>query len=303
MFDHRFTAMGGPCRLRLDCADETTALAAIAAAEREVRRLEQKYSRYRPGSLVARINAGAGAAPVAIDEETAGLLGYADTLWRESGGRFDPTSGLLRRAWDFRSGRLPAQAELDALLPLVGWERVEWDAGAVRLPLRDMELDFGGFVKEYAADSAAGTLARHGIRRALVELAGDIAVVAAGKDTAGWEVGIRHPGRPGTAIARIHLARGGLASSGDYERCMDVGGRRYGHILDPGTGWPVGGLVAVSVVADQCLVAGGSATIAMLQPPEQALEWLAALGLPWFAVDAALRCHGSLASGVADPPD
>ncbi len=287
--------MGGPCRLRLDCEEEPLALAAIAAAEAELRRLEHKYSRYRQDSLVSRINAAAGGSPVAIDAETAGLLGYADTLWRESGGRFDPTSGVLGRAWDFHSGRLPAQADIDALLPLVGWDRVEWDGAAVRLPAAGMELDFGGFVKEYAADSAAAVLTRQGIRRGLVELAGDIAVVARGEDIGGWEVGIRHPERPGEAVARIHLAQGGLASSGDYERCLVIDGRRYGHILDPFTGWPVGGLVAVSVVAAQCLVAGGSATIAMLQPPEEALCWLAALGLPWFAVDAALVCHGELA--------
>ena len=283
-FDHRFRAMGGPCRLRFDCADEAAAARAIAAAEAEVGRLEQKYSRYLPDSLTSTINRAAGGhQPVPIDTETAALLGYADTLWQQSQGLFDLTAGVLRRVWDFRSGRLPAQAAIDAVLPLIGWQRVQWDPVSIRLPEHGMEIDFGGCVKEYASDSVAAVLGRHGIERGLVDLAGDMAVVGAG--AAGpWSVGIRHPRASAAAIAYIELAGGGLASSGDYERCLFIGGRRYGHILSPLTGWPVQGLVAVSIAAPQCLVAGGSATIAMLMPEAQALAWLAGLGLPWLAV-------------------
>ena len=97
-FDHRFRAMGGPCRLRFDCADEAAAARAIAAAEAEVGRLEQKYSRYLPDSLTSTINRAAGGhQPVPIDTETAALLGYADTLWQQSQGLFDLTAGVLRR--------------------------------------------------------------------------------------------------------------------------------------------------------------------------------------------------------------
>ncbi|HEY6131182.1 MAG TPA: FAD:protein FMN transferase, partial [Halioglobus sp.] len=97
-----------------------------------------------------------------------------------------------------------------------------------------------------------------------------------------------------SAVARLLLPEGGLASSGDYERCMEIDGIRYGHILHPRTGWPAQGLGAVSVLAEQCLVAGSSATVAMLKPAAAALEWLASLGLPWLAVDADMVCHGSL---------
>ncbi len=284
--------MGGPCRLRFDCEDERVAAAITADVEAEVERLEKKYSRFLPESLTSQINAAGGSAPVAIDEETAGLLGYAQTLWQESGGLFDLTAGVLCRAWDFKSGRFPAQSTIDELLPRVGWSRVEWDGGTVRLPQAGMEIDFGGCVKEYACDSAAAVLARHGIERGLVDLAGDMAVVGAGCVAEPWPVGIRHPRQQGGAIAHISLIEGGLASSGDYERCLLINGRRYGHILSPATGWPVQGLVAVSVAAPQCLVAGGSATIGMLKPESEALAWLAELGLPWFAVDSELNCHG-----------
>ncbi len=294
-FEHRFTAMGGPCRFRLDSPEQAPALAAIDAAEAEVRRLERKYSRYLGDSLTSEINrlAGSGSA-TSIDGETAGLLRYAQTLWEQSGGLFDLTAGVLRRAWDFRSGRLPDQARLEALLPLVGWDRVRWDADAIGLPVAGMELDFGGCVKEYAADAAAAVLRDAGIGHALVDLGGDLAVTGPRGDGSPWQVAIRGPDRAGPAVAALELASGGLASSGDYERCIEVGGRRYGHILDPRSGWPVEeGLAAVSVTAPQCLVAGSAATLAMLKPAAEALEWLHALGLPWLAIDPSGEVHGA----------
>lgn len=293
--DHRFKAMGGPCRLRVDCADAAVAAQAVAAAEAEVRRLEHKYSRYLPDSLTTRINRMAGAeTPVPVDEETAALLGFAHTLWQQSDGLFDLTAGVLRRAWNFSSGRLPSQSQIDQLLPLVGWESVRWDKTSICLPHAGMEIDFGGCVKEYASDSAAAVLAGHGIERGLVDLAGDMAVVGSGSVARPWSVGIRHPGDKTVALAGVELGAGGLASSGDYERCLHIDGRRYGHILSPLSGWPVCGLTAVSVLAPQCLVAGGSATIAMLKPESEALTWLEQLGLPWLAVDATGSCHGTL---------
>jgi thiamine biosynthesis lipoprotein len=294
--EHNFKAMGGPGRLRLETDDKASAAGAVAAAVAEIGRLERKYSRYLPDSLTSEINRAAGAGmPVAIDPETAALLNYANTLWRESAGLFDLTSGVLRQAWDFKSGRCPAQSDIDALLPLVGWDQVRWDQDSVYLPRAGMELDFGGCVKEYAADSAAGQLRCHGVTSALVDLAGDMVAVGAPSGTSGWPVGIRHPEAKNRPVAQVLLPEGGLASSGDYERCIVIDGKRYGHILHPRSGWPTSGLVAVSVLAQQCLVAGSSATIAMLKPADEALEWLANLGLPWLAIDADLACYGTLA--------
>lgn len=294
--EHSFKAMGGPCRLRLELDDTYSTEHAIAAAVAEVQRLEHKYSRYLDDSLTSRINRAAGTGTaVPIDEETAGLLNYAQTAWQISDGAFDITSGVLRQAWDFKSGRCPQQQQIDAVLPLVGWELVQWDPRSVYLPRRGMELDFGGCVKEYAADSAARQLRLCGVTSALVDLAGDMVSVGTPAGAPGWPVGIRHPVDKDRAIAQVLLPEGSLASSGDYERCVEIEGVRYGHILHPRTGWPVSGLVSVSVLAAQCLVAGSSTTIAMLKPAGEALDWLAGLGLPWLAIDTNLQCHGSLA--------
>lgn len=287
--------MGGPCRLRLEMEPGQDAAAAIEVAVSEIERLENKFSRYREDSLTSRINAAAGSGRrTEIDAETAAILNYVDTAWQESGGLFDISSGILRRAWDFKSGRCPAQAELDELLPLIGWQHVQRDDNSVYLPREGMELDFGGCVKEYAVDSAAAKLRGIGVSAALVDLAGDMVATAAPEGKRGWPIGIRHPVDKSSAIASVELPEGALASSGDYERYIEIEGVRYGHILDPKTGWPVRGLVAVSVLAGQCLVAGSAATIAMVKPAADGLAWLERLGLPWLAVDVDLNCHGTL---------
>ena len=286
--------MGSPCELHL-YAEADRADAGIEVGVSEVERLERKYSRYRDDSVAARINASAGDPQgVDVDPETACLLDYAATCHRQSGGLFDITSGVLRRAWNPKSGRLPSSDEVDAVLGLVGWEQVVWERPRLSLPRPGMEIDFGGYVKEYAADRVAELCRRHGVRHGLVDLGGDLAVVGPHPDGSAWRVGVRDPRRPETALAAVDLHGGAIASSGDYERCMIVDGVRYGHILDPRTGWPVEGLAAVSVVAPHCLVAGTASTVAMLKGEAAGRAWLDELGLPHLRVDQKGGVGGSL---------
>jgi thiamine biosynthesis lipoprotein len=255
----------------------------------EVARIEAKYSRYRPDSIVSRINAAAGGAPIAIDDETRQLLAYADACWRQSGGLFDATSGILRRAWNFDIARVPSDDELAKLVARVGWQRVEIDGRGVRLREAGMELDFGGFGKEYAVDRAALVMKEAGAESALVNLAGDLAILAPQPGGAPWRVGIRHPRRQGELLATLEVSSGSIATSGDYERFVDVDGARHSHILDPRTGRSARGLQSVTVHAPSCLVAGSATTIAMLKGEGEGLAWLEALGLPYLCVTDGAR--------------
>ena len=276
--------MGSPCALHVDAPDRDAADRVFAAVHAEVARLEQKYTRYRDDSLTSRINRSAGDAQgVEVDEETAALLDYAETAWAASDGRFDLTSGILRRAWDFRKGLLPAREDVDALLAQVGWQRVRWQRPRLVLTRPGMQLDFGGLVKEYAADRAA-EICRQMRAPALVDLGGDLAVAGPHANGRPWAVGVRNPFGAG-ALLTLHVAGGGVATSGDTERCMVVDGRRYGHILDPRSGWPVEGPAAVTVLADRCLVAGTASTIAMLRGWKDGPAWLAAERIPHVCVD------------------
>ncbi len=298
---HCFAAMS--CALELQVfAPAELAARACRAVEDEVRRIEAKYSRYRADSLVGRINAAAGGAAVAVDEETAALLDFAATCHRTSGGLFDITSGALRQAWKFETGRLPTAEEIAAARARIGWDKLRWEAPLIGLPLPGMEIDLSGLGKEYAADRAAALLLAHGCSAALVNFGGDVCATGPRPDGTPWQVGIRHPRRPGELLATLPLHRGGLATSGDYERGMTVGGRRYGHLLNPLTGWPAEGMACATVLADTCLVAGALASCAMLHGAG-GLDFLAGCGAPYLAMDANGGCAARDGDGLAATAD
>ena len=297
-FRHAFVAMASANEVQVCTPDPVVAHRACMLAEREVARIEAKFSRYRDDSIVTRINRSAGGPPVAVDEETAALLAYADACWQQSDGLFDITSGILRRAWNFRGGALPGAEQVAQWLPHVGWQRVRRSPAAVALEA-GMEIDFGGIGKEYAADRAAAAAQAAGAHSGLVNLGGDVRVIGPRPDGQPWRVGIAHPRRPGTMLAQIALQEGGLASSGDYERFIEIDGRRYCHILDPRTGWPVATAPqSVSVVAPVCTAAGSCATIAMLKAGD-ASAFLRTTTLPYLLVDATGGVSGSLGAPAA----
>lgn len=284
-FERKFFALGSDCALHLACDDEAITEQAFASAIGEIARIEARYSRYRADSLLSSINAVANAGgDVTVDDETASLVDYAFACFRLSDGLFDVTSGPLRKAWDFKSGRLPPPETVEQLLPHVGLDKVTWQNPTLTFTCPGMELDFGGFGKEYAVDRATETCQALGIRHGLVDLGGDIRLIGERHDGAPWSIGIRHPRRLETAAARIEMQSGALATSGDYERFMDIGGIRYCHLLNPQTGWPVQGFASVSVLADTCLSAGSLATIAMLKGDGGA-AWLNAAGVRYLCLD------------------
>jgi thiamine biosynthesis lipoprotein len=264
----RFTAMGSPCEVLVDTDDADEAAGLLALAQTEAIRIEAKFSRYRDDGVVHRLNTSAGT-PVELDEESASLIDYAATCHELSGGLFDITSGVLRRAWKFDGGsQVPTPDAVRVLLPRVGWGRVSWQRPWFTLP-EGMEVDLGGIGKEYAVDRAAALLSARTSRAFLVNFGGDLVAAGVRRDGRCWGVGVDDPDRTGeAAVLRIDLERGALATSGDARRYLMWRGRRLGHILDPRTGWPVEGAPrAVTVLAGTCVEAGSLATLAYLQGP------------------------------------
>jgi thiamine biosynthesis lipoprotein len=288
LYSHSFQAMGTRCETQLYAKTAAEAARAATAVQADVERLEALYSRYRDTSFLSRINRiAAGGGSIEVDAETAHLLDYAATCHAESGGLFDITSGVLRRAWNFKGASLPQPEAIHVLMRHVGWNKLRWHSPhTLEFPEPGLELDFGGIVKEYAADRAATLCREHGAGHALINLGGDIRVVGPHPDGSPWRIAIRDPRAPDGVLQTLELFSGALASSGDYERCIVINGVRYGHILNPLTGWPVRHMAAVSVAADFCVVAGSAATIGMLLE-EQGAQWLQQLALPhlWFDVN------------------
>jgi FAD:protein FMN transferase len=224
---HSFHAMGSDCAVHL-ATDSTAEFERLAeAAEAEVVRIEKRYSRYRPDSELARINAAAACAgSVSIDDETAGLIAYAKACFATSGGTFDITSGVLRTAWNFSRSELPDQATIEALLPRIGLDRITVEDGQIHFAEPGMELDFGGLGKEYAADRAAEICTKLGAKHGFVDLAGDIRIIGPQPGGLAWLVGIRHPRHAELVVAKVAMTEGALATSGDYQRYFERDGRR-----------------------------------------------------------------------------
>lgn len=261
----QFHAMASPCELLVDGGDREHALALLERAQQEALRIERKFSRYRDDNIVHAINSSKGK-PVTIDAETSHLLEYAAALYQISDGRFDITSGVLRRVWKFDgSDQVPTPAEVAEAFALVGWPRVQRESSSIALPA-GMEIDLGGIGKEYAVDHVAGVLARETPRPFLLNFGGDLYAHAPRRGNLPWSVGLDDPDRTGEgARGQLALRQGAVATSGDARRYLLRDGRRYGHILDARTGWPVENAPrSVTVLAPTCVEAGMLATLAML---------------------------------------
>lgn len=285
-----FSAMASPCEVLVQSADPALPWRLGALAQAEALRIEHKFSRYRDDSVLAQIQRSAGA-PVELDDETAQLLDFAALCHQLSEGRFDITSGVLRRAWTFDgSDRLPEPAAVAALLPLVGFERLTWQRPWLTLP-EGMQLDLGGIGKEYAVDRVLALLAAQCEAPLLVNFGGDLCANRAPLG-APWQIGVEAvgagatgpDGRPAAALL-LELSQGALATSGDARRFLLRDGRRYGHILDPRTGWPVPAAPrSVTVAAGSCTEAGMLATFSLLQGA-RAREFLDEQGVTYWCLD------------------
>jgi thiamine biosynthesis lipoprotein len=243
---------------------EHAALAIGTVAAQEAWRVEKKYSRYRDDSVTAWIHDNRGTA-IEVDPETASLIDFASQCFDLSEGLFDITSGVLRRAWTFDgSNRIPESAVIERLLSLVGFEKLQWRSPRLLLPA-GMELDFGGIGKEYAVDRAYELLAARDWTPFLINFGGDLRANRP-PSHGPWQVGIERPDTDREATLLLDLEYGALATSGDSRRYLLKDGIRYGHILNPLTGWPVAeSLRSITVAASSCTEAGLLSTVAMLQ--------------------------------------
>lgn len=273
-----FRALGTYCEVQYEAADGARAAAFERAAAAWVQAFEAKYSRFQPASLISRINDAAGRAWVEVDAEMEQMLKLCDQLHFMTQGVLDPTALPLIRLWNWKAEHpvLPSAEQIAAARRLTGWGRVQRAPGKVFLPEAGMALDFGGFGKEYAVDFVAQIAAEHGLANVLVDFGHDLRALGAPTGRPAWHIGLEDPQRPGAAWASVALGGNrGIASSGDYIRCFVLNGKRYGHIIDPCTGWPVAnGCLQCTVIAGTCLLAGVLSTSAFVLGAERGLEFI-----------------------------
>lgn len=272
-----FSAMASPCEILMEVDEEALAQKILNVVQAEALRIEQKFSRYRDDNIIYQINHSQNR-PVSVDQETARLIDFATELYQMSDGLFDITSGVLRQAWVFDcSDNIPEREAVNALLSRVGWKKVKWENGIIRLR-EAMEIDLGGIGKEYAVDRCVLIAKKLTDQSVLVNFGGDLAVSNCRKGNKTWSVGRlisdNEEKNQNKSISLFQLKTGAIATSGDAHRYLKKDGVRYSHVLNPLTGWPVAHAPhTVSVAAPSCVEAGMMSTLAMLHG-RQADEFL-----------------------------
>lgn len=274
---HR-TAMA--CRVEIALPEEDIGcVAAARAALNEADRVEALLTIFRNSSEVSRINL-AGAIGVAdVDAEVTALLQRCRAIHAATDGAFDVTSGPLSRCWGFlhRAARVPSDMELDAARSLVGMHRIEVDAASrrIRFATAGMSINFNAIGKGYALDRMAAVMRAHGARQALLS-AGGSSVVAVGGRHGGWPIDIRSPQVARARLARVRLRDGALGTSGQGEQFILTDGERpvrYGHVIDPRTGWPASGVISCSVITSDGATADALSTAFLVGGPELARRY------------------------------
>jgi thiamine biosynthesis lipoprotein len=251
-------AMGTTFSVTLYGYDREQLQAAMADAFEEVRRIDGELSNYRPGSDLSEVNRFAAERPVKVTPELFRLLSECLDYSRRSEGTFDISVGPLMKVWGFYkgTGRLPRKEEVDQALKKVGYRNVLLNAAdrTVRFAQPGVELDPGGIGKGYAVDRVVQVLKDDGITSALVS-AGASSIYALGtpNNQRGWEIKIRDPKNQQRTLEDLYLKNESMSTSGSYEKFFTAGGKIYSHIMDPRTGYPAKGVVAVSVIAPKTI--------------------------------------------------
>jgi thiamine biosynthesis lipoprotein len=209
-----------------------------------------------------------------VDPETDALFNLCQEMIFFTRGVFDPTALPLIRLWNWKA-KPPVIPDADAIRraqELVGWRKVERRAGGIYLPQKGMCLDLGGIGKEYAVDRVLTLALDRGIMDALVDFGADVRVHGQPPEKGAWHIGLEDPRNPGRVWVGVAVSNHAVATSGDYLRHFVHNGRRYGHILDPRTGYPVdNGVLSASVIAPHCTFAGIlSTSVCVLGPQEGA---------------------------------
>jgi len=270
-----FRAMSTPCRVNFHGVTAADAKEIQQDVVQWVAQFEARYSRFIPDSLISRINAAAGDHWVEIDPQTELILNLCQELYFFTRGAFDPTALPLIRLWNWKENPpvLPAADDLVAARELVGWNKVQRRPGEIFLPVKGMCLDLGGIGKEYAVDCVMNMIVRRGVHHVLVDFGQDVRVLGHAPEKAHWLIGLEDAALPGKCWAGVAVTNHAVATSGDYMRFFRINGRRYGHIIDPRTGYPaLNDVRAASIIAPSCTIAGLLATSACILGAKEALD-------------------------------
>jgi FAD:protein FMN transferase len=261
--------------------------------------IDRRMSVNAPGSEIDEVNNEAGRRPVQVTPDVFSVMKRALALASLSGGLFDPTVGPLVKLWGINTdhARLPSPAEIVEARKLIDWHDVALDesAGSIYLKRAGMKIDLGGVAKGFAADEIVGLLSARGVRSALIDLGGNVFAMGSKIDGSSWRIGIQNPDSPrGTYFGIATVVNKTLVTSGVYERFFIKDGKRYHHIMDTRTGYPVdNGLESVTVITDKSFDADGVTLTLFSLGPALGLEMGSKVGVDVIMVSADHRVYAT----------
>jgi len=284
--DHKYTlyVFGTLVELTLYGVSKETGDQAVALLTQGFQQRHKDWHAWESGKLGDLNTAIANGVPHKIDKDMVALLDQAREFERMSRGLFNPAIGKLVAQWGFHSSDKPGGpppdksriAELVKARPSM--EDLTVKRGLAIPRNKAVQLDFGGFAKGVALDWAAQLLQRHGIKNAVLNAGGDLNTIGRHGSRA-WRAGIRHPSHWGV-IATVDLQPGEVIyTSGNYFRFKQHEGKRYSHIIDPRTGWPVDHIVSASVIHKNGALADAAATALSVAGPKAWVETARNMGL------------------------
>jgi len=255
-------AMGQPVHLMVFAGSESQGLDACAAALAELRRVEDRLTLFDEASELCELNRRAGRGALRVDHDLRAVLGAAQRFRQETNGAFDVAVEPLMRAWGFHRPRTsePGTAEIAEAREAVEAAVIALDGDVARLPSAHTQLDFGGIGVGYGIDRALEVLRARGIRRALLDVSGDVGALGAPPGEAGWQVDISDPDHADRTLHTTLLRDAALATSANTVSVVRYGVHTRGHVMNPVTGWPAHALRQASVVAGTAMAADALST-------------------------------------------
>lgn len=257
---------------------ESSATTAALESLDLIEALESQLTIYRDTSEMLELNRHAANRPVEVEPGLFAMLQVADRLYHETQGAFDLTAGPLSRVWGFdrRAGRMPSEDEIATAREHVGWNHVDLleASRCIKFDEAGVEINVNSIGKGYALDRAGELLAERGVTDFLYH-GGRSTLLASGSRAGddGWSAGLRHPVRPQERIAEFCLRGEALSTSGSATQSFIHRGKRYGHLIDPRTGWPAEGLITATVIAPSAALADALSTAFYVMGLERVREY------------------------------
>jgi len=278
-YEREEAIMGTRIAVQLWSDDELRAVNAIDAVMADMHRTNDLMSTYKPESQLSAVNAHAYERPVQVDADIIDVVMKSLEYSRISNGAFDITYASVGYLYDYRKHQHPTEAEIQAALPSVDYRQLQVDpeARTIRFLKPGMRIDLGGIAKGWAVDRGIEIVRKMGIEHAMINAGGDTALLG---DRLGkpWMVGIRDPRIAGAVVARIPLQDEAISTSGDYERYFEEDGRRYHHILVPGTGKSPDAVRSVTVIGANATRTDGLTKTVFILGVERGMEFIRKLG-------------------------